>query len=390
MVSVIYLQSLGGWLADRFGGKWLFGGSVLVSSVIALLTPAAARTHIVVLIIIRVLSGLGEGVMRPASHAMIARWSAPNYRSVVVSVIFVGVDVGVLVGMFVSGLLSDYSGWPSAFYVFGVVGCVWSGAWFFLCYNSPSSHPRISTDERRYWESVIGPTDSAAHPPTPWRAIFTSVPVWALAVAFFANNWGYYTLATCLPLFMHDVLGFAMARNGAFSAIPFLGSSVVLLVGGFLADWLRFPGRLSTNVVRKSFCVVGLSVTGAFLILTGYISCDRAVAVATMFVAAAGSAVAFTCAGVNQLDLAPLHAGKLMGLTYSVASLALVGAPHAAGVLTSRQSTRSQWQNVFFLAAAIQFLGAVVYVLFGSGQRQRWADDTDPDQLRDRTLDRNK
>ena len=359
---------------------------------IALLTPAAARTHIVLLIIIRVVSGLGEGVMRPACHALIARWSAPNYRSIVVSVIFVGVDVGVLVGMFLSGLLCDRAGWPSAFFVFGVVGCVWSLVWSVLCYNSPSSHPRISTVERRYWETVIGTTDLVARPPTtPWREIFTSVPVWALAVAFFANNWGYYTLATCLPLFMHDVLGFAMARNGVFSAIPFIGSFVVLLVSGLLADWLRFPGRLSTNVVRKSFCAVGLGITGAFLILTGYISCDRGVVVAAMFVAAAGSAVAFICAGVNQLDLAPLHAGKIMGLTYSVASIALVGAPHAAGVLTSRQSTRSQWQNVFYLAAAIQFVGAVVFVLFGSGKRQRWADDTAlHDDPSDSTPDRNK
>ena len=50
-------------MADRFGGKWLFGGSVLLSSVVALLTPAAARIHIVLLIILRILSGLGEGVM---------------------------------------------------------------------------------------------------------------------------------------------------------------------------------------------------------------------------------------------------------------------------------------------------------------------------------------
>ena len=75
-------------MADRFGGKWLYGGCVLLSSVITLVTPAAARIHIGVLIVLRVLSGLGEGVMMPASHALIARWSAPQYRSTVATVIF--------------------------------------------------------------------------------------------------------------------------------------------------------------------------------------------------------------------------------------------------------------------------------------------------------------
>ena len=39
----------------------------------------------------------GTGVMMPAIHAMIARWSAPEYRSLVVSAIFLGMDVGVIV-----------------------------------------------------------------------------------------------------------------------------------------------------------------------------------------------------------------------------------------------------------------------------------------------------
>jgi len=68
----------GGSVADRFGGKWLCGGSILLSSIVSLLTPAAARIHIGLLIALRLLSGLGEGALVPAFYAMIARWSAPR------------------------------------------------------------------------------------------------------------------------------------------------------------------------------------------------------------------------------------------------------------------------------------------------------------------------
>jgi len=299
-------------MADRFGGKWLYGGCVLLSSVVALLTPAAARIHIVLLIILRILSGLGEGVMMPAIHSLIARWSAPKNRSFVVSLIFIGGDVGTIVGMLPAAVLCDYGfagGWPSVFYVFGMFGCVWSVAWFLLCYNSPSTHPRISTVEQKYWETMIGTTDLVAHPPTPWREIFTSIPVCALAVAFVAHSWGYYTLATCLPLYMHDVLGLDMAKNGVSSAVPFVGAIVALPVAGLFADWLRTPGRLSTTFIRKLFHAVGFILAGGFLILAGYIGCNPAVAVTNMFAVIASTNVAFTTVATNQLDLAPLHAG---------------------------------------------------------------------------------
>ena len=314
--------------------------------------------------------------MQPAMHALIARWSTPQYRSIVVCIIYTGSDVGIIVGMFLTGVLCDHGfagGWPSAFYVYGMVGCVWFVAWIFLCYNAPYTHPRISPAELEYWEREIGSEDLSSHPPTPWRKILTSVPVWALALAFFANNWGFFTLAICLPLYMHDVLGFDMTRNGAFSAVPFI-ASLMIPIFAILADWLRSPGRLSTTVVRKAFCVVGFILPGCLLILMEYIGCDRTLAVATLFAVVAFVGLAMTTVFVNQLDLAPLHAGKIMGLTYTVANLAAICAPLVVGALTYERSTREEWQKVFFLSSGIYAVGAIVFLIFGSGERQSWAD----------------
>jgi len=247
------LQIPAGLLADRYGGKRMFGGCILISSVISLLTPVAARAHFGVILLLRVLLGLCEGFLFPAVHALIARWSAPKYRSIVATFIFMGFSLGIVVGMLLSGFLCDHGfagGWPSVFYVFGMVGCVWSAAWFLLCYDSPVTHPRISTTEREYWERVIGVRELVARPPTPWRKILTSLPVWALDIAFFALNWGYSMTMTWIPVFMRDVLGFNMTNSGLFSGISFLAMVSIVPVGWF-ADCLRSPGRLSTNIVRK-------------------------------------------------------------------------------------------------------------------------------------------
>jgi ACS family sodium-dependent inorganic phosphate cotransporter len=39
---------------------------------------------------------------------------------------------------------------------------------------------------------------------TPWRSMLTSGPVWAIIIAHFTENWGFYTLLTGLPSFMRQ------------------------------------------------------------------------------------------------------------------------------------------------------------------------------------------
>jgi len=58
----------------------------------------------------------------------------------------------------ICGFLIASLGWESVFYVTGAIGIIWSIAWFLLVFDSPSQHPRISAEERRYIEDSIGTT----------------------------------------------------------------------------------------------------------------------------------------------------------------------------------------------------------------------------------------
>ena len=59
----IVTQVPAGWLASRFGGKYLFGFGVLLTSVMTMFTPAAARHSVGMLLLVRVLEGLGEVII---------------------------------------------------------------------------------------------------------------------------------------------------------------------------------------------------------------------------------------------------------------------------------------------------------------------------------------
>jgi len=49
-----------GWLAQRFGGKRVFGLMMLASSLSTVLVPVAARTHLFVLLSLRFIAGIGS------------------------------------------------------------------------------------------------------------------------------------------------------------------------------------------------------------------------------------------------------------------------------------------------------------------------------------------
>lgn len=53
-----------------------------------------------------------------------------------------------------------------------------------ICYSDPESHPFISDKEKDYLKKELGQLErDKTLPPTPWRAILTSVPMMALVCA---------------------------------------------------------------------------------------------------------------------------------------------------------------------------------------------------------------
>jgi MFS family permease len=68
-----YLLAIGN-LAERFGGKWIFGGGILLSGIFTLLTPLAARIDYKMLIAVRILIGMASGPVFPSAAALWGQW----------------------------------------------------------------------------------------------------------------------------------------------------------------------------------------------------------------------------------------------------------------------------------------------------------------------------
>ncbi|CAH2265151.1 jg9301 [Pararge aegeria aegeria] len=202
-----------GILSKRYGARLFLGIGMLINSVFGLLVPIAAEADYKWLILVRFIQGLGEGPIVPCSHAMLAKWIPPNERSRMGAAVYAGAQFGTVISMPLSGLLSAYGfagGWPSIFYVFGLIGTVWCFAFLFFVSEDPENCPRIKEAEKKYILSSLWGAAGSSSPPIPWTKILMSMPFWAIMLAHMGQNYGYETLMTELPTFMRQVLHFSI------------------------------------------------------------------------------------------------------------------------------------------------------------------------------------
>jgi len=266
-------------------------------------------------------------------------------------------------------------GWPSVFYIPGLVGIAWFAVWSFVAYSKPEDHPRISNEEKEFIESSVNMSHEEMSGNVPWVKIFTSLPVWAIAVANFCAMWSLNTLLTSLPQYFEYILGFSIEANGYLNALPYLLSGIAFVLSGILADVIRSRDWLSTTNTRKFFNTAGLLVNAIFILAISYMGCERTLVVTSLCIAVAMGTISSSGYNVNHIDLAPQYAGILYGLTNSIATVSGVIGPYVVGVLTKYKETKEQWKIVFFISSAISLFGTIFYLIFGTGKRQPWALD---------------
>ncbi|CAH1802651.1 unnamed protein product [Owenia fusiformis] len=323
----VVTQLPAGIMADKFGGKRVFGFGMLVTVVAMVLIPIGARFHISIVFICRVLMGFG-------------------------------VNIGTVLSLTVSGLLCHTGidgGWPSIFYVSGGATFLWILLWAFFVFDTPRDHPRITDVERDYIESSIGQISTKKRKSiiVPWLELWKSKPLWAIITAHVCNNWGGYTLLTSLPTYMRDVLKFHIRSNGFLSALPYICMWLFFILGGQVADHLRKKQKLSTEATRKLFQTIAFLGAAIFMLATGFMNCERrylAVAFLTIGVTLQGAGASGFV--VNHVDIAPMYAGVLYGITNTAGTLSGIFSPMVVGVIAPNVSKCKR----HFLAYSLQWL----------------------------------
>eukprot|EP00112_Aurelia_sp_Birch-Aquarium-sp1_P008847 Seg1986.2 transcript_id=Seg1986.2/GoldUCD/mRNA.D3Y31 product="Vesicular glutamate transporter 1" protein_id=Seg1986.2/GoldUCD/D3Y31 len=345
-------QIPGGYIAARFGGKNLFGLAILMTSLLTLLTPWACRQHVMLLIAVRFLEGVCEGCIYPCMYAIWSKWAPPLERSKLTTI-------------------------PHA----GSFGILWSITWFCIAVDSPSLDRNITPKEKKYIEDSLKDDNvSVKVSNPPWLKFMTSVPFLAILIAHTCEGWGFSTMQTSLPKFLSEALGMRISVAGIYSAILYFMMGIVVLSGGQLADLIRRHGILSTTNVRKLFTCTGFLLQ-ALAFTTSIHFTNIHVGVLVLVIGGGIEGLAWAGFAVNHLDIAPRYASILFGITNTSATIPGILSPLLVGYITENK-TKEEWRLVFYIGSATFAVGAIVYGLLASAEKQPWADDNNHDDYK--------
>ncbi|CAL9069867.1 unnamed protein product [Musa banksii] len=354
----------GGALADRYGSKRVMAWGVVFWSIATFLTPWAARHSTAMLLAIRALFGLAEGVAIPSMSTHLFRWFPCNERASAVGIAMAGFHLGNVMSLLVSPIILSSVGINGTFAFFASLGFVWLSAWTGRIPNDPRDSPDISHSELQLIRAgkIDSKTESGQLPPL--RHLFSKLPALAVVLANVANNWGYFVLLSWMPVYFKTVYNVNLKQAAWFSAVPF----GVMALSGYLAGAssdLMIKSGSSIIHVRKLMQTIGFIGPAVSLLLLRYAQTPTSAAV---LMTMALSFSAFSQAGyfLNIQDIAPKHAGFLLGITNSVGTLAAIISTVGAGLFV-------QWMGSFqaflTLTAAIYFVIAIFYNLHATAEQ---------------------
>ncbi|XP_011646553.1 putative inorganic phosphate cotransporter [Pogonomyrmex barbatus] len=370
-----------GYIASVWSGQKLLAIGMLLCGVFKVLTPIVAHQWgLAAVLVCRVGMGLTQACLLPCIQTLLSKWAPPSERARLGTFAYAGAQFGTVVTMPIAGVLAaSNAGWPSIFYIFGALAIIWSIVFLYFGADSPSEHRSISQEEKSYIEDSLKTTkttgdDVEQKMQTPWKEIFTSVPMWALIIVHCGQNWGYWTLLTEIPSYMTGVLNFKVEASGGFSALPYLMMWILSFPMSWLSDFALKKGA-SRGAVRKISNSVAHWGPAIALACMGVVPTDDYTWAIIILIIAVGLNAGSLCGfQINHIDLSPNFAGTMMSITNCAATITSIIAPLICGVIVSDESSVYQWNIVFYVSAIIYFLGNLVFVIFGKGEMQWWND----------------
>lgn len=178
------------------------------------------------MICLRVIQGLTQGFIHPCAHNLLSKWAPLHERGRLAAYCYSGAQFGTVIILAISGVLASSSiGWPGIFYFSGGGGLLWCALYSYYGSGSPATNKLITAEERNYIMNSFERTAegevvstgwmgihrhgltwiSCFQAKTPWKALFTSLPMISLIVVHCSHQWGFYTLLTEIPTYMKNI-----------------------------------------------------------------------------------------------------------------------------------------------------------------------------------------
>lgn len=277
-LGYILTQLIGGLLAEKYGGKFVLGLCMLLTSTVTVATPLISTVtdgNWLYITATRITIGLCQGTLFPSILSLLGQWAPKSRRTTMVTIAYSGLDVGTLITMLASNQFSTkQNGWKELFYFSGGCGLIWCLFWQLFGYSSPSTHPFLTDDETDFLRDELSMSLNriifllvnlffyavgvkSGRRNVPLCQIFASCSVWALIFLQIGTDWAFYILLTGVPNYLYDILRLNIYDEKWMAALPHVITWILTITCGVISDNLINKQSCSVSIVRKFFFTIG-------------------------------------------------------------------------------------------------------------------------------------
>lgn len=338
----VLLQIPSGLAADRWGTKRVLLFMFALSGA-GILGFGLFGNTFSLLLLFSALHGLGAGAYYPCCFGTILATVPPEKRGISSGFIGMGMALGILGGMAVSGPLYEFFGhYRPPFLVLAVPTVLMLFAFirFLPDTRNSSGSPSLSV----------------------YLRLFKDRDIWKINMATFCSLYGFWAAATWGPTFLQAERGFSLSGSGLYTGLIALSA----LPGGVL--W----GRLSDRFGRRKIASFVLPASGAALFLLTRVQ-GAPLIVSTLLLFGIFSNTAFSPVAVSWIGdiVSKRHPGSMsaaVGFFNATIMSSAVIAPLVSGFL--RDVTGSLVPAIL-AGAALMFAGTVMLLLTPDTVRER-------------------
>ena len=354
-------QTVGGYLADRFGPRRVLTAGVVwwgIFTALTALVPASIAGALLLFIAVRFLLGAGEAVIYPSANQFISRWIPVRERGIANGWIFAGVGAGAgLTPPLITYFMIHY-GWRSSFWVCAVIGFVAGAIWFVAARDTPSEHPRVSATELASIQSglTLNATNDSSESLVSWKRVVRSREVWAVTISYFCYGYVAWIFFSWFYRYLAKVRGLDLKASAFYSMLPFLAMLVCCLIGGAVND--RLTKRHGPRVGRCGVAAIAMGVAAIFIALGSQV---QGVRLASVVLAGGAGALYFSQSSFWAVtaDIAGASAGSVSGFMNMGGQIG--GA--LTGSLTPWIAAHYGWTASFLVAASLSLVGGLTWLL---------------------------
>jgi len=337
-----------GWLGDVYGPRRTLIRIVLWWSAFTALTglifPDAIGVQLAfwVMLAVRFFFGMGEAGCYPNISRAFHNWFPFSERGFAQGAVWMaGRFAGGVTPFFVLALLFEtrplgltVTHWRHTFWIFGSIGLVWCGLFWWWFRDRPEQNPGVNQAELALIHH--GETHEAAHAGVPWRRLLTNANLWVLCLMYFCAAYGWYFNITYLPGYLERTFGMSKGEKWSeefwtfsfMSGAPLLFGSLACLFGGLLTDFfIRRTGNRKWG--RRLFGVIGHSICAMCYFLSIFAKTPWLFVLAVAM-AAFWNDLTMGSAWASCLDIGKKYSGIVAGCMNTVGNLG----GFAAGFLT--------------------------------------------------------